>query len=159
MSKMKEHLLCALCGRLECQEAICEEKKIDASKYGAESNSFQLVFATTAEEIKLGVKYDQGKSRMDLLPSDALLQLGKVMDFGAGKYAPDNWRKGIPFSKLQAASDRHAKKFMSHLHDDLDEESGINHLAHKIVNDLMTLQFILEKRKELDDRYKGDKDE
>lgn len=101
-----------------------------------------------------GSKKDEGKSRVDLLPVDALMAVGEVMHFGCKKYAPNNWRIGIPLSKLTASSLRHDFKFRSNLHSDLDEESGIHHLAHKIANDLMALQLLLEGRDELDDRYK-----
>jgi len=34
-----------------------------------------------------GVKYDQGKPKMDLIPPNALLAVGAVFEFGAKKYA------------------------------------------------------------------------
>lgn len=103
-----------------------------------------------------GVKYDSGKPRMSLIPPDALVEVAKVMTFGAEKYDKNNWRKGISYERLLDAAERHIIKFGSHLWEDVDEESGINHLAHAIVNLMMLLQFELEGRsKELDDRYKG----
>lgn len=102
-----------------------------------------------------GVKYDSGKPKMSLIPPDALVEVGKVMTFGAEKYDENNWRKGINYERLLSAAERHIVKFGSHLWDDVDEESGVNHLAHAVVNLLMLLQFELEGRTELDDRYKG----
>jgi hypothetical protein len=104
-----------------------------------------------------GKKFDTGKPRMSLLPSQALLEVGKVFTFGAKKYGDHNWRAGIQYSRLTSAGMRHRIEHNSGT--DLDKESGIYHLAHSIANDLMQLQFLLEKRTELDDRYKGEKGE
>jgi len=40
-----------------------------------------------------GEKFDGGKLRMSLLPASALNEILSVLEFGAQKYAPDNWRK------------------------------------------------------------------
>lgn len=54
-----------------------------------------------------GTKYDDGKSRLDLIPAEAELEEGFVWGYGAWKYAEHNFRKGIPFSKSIAAAKRH----------------------------------------------------
>lgn len=110
----------------------------------------------TKEEMEGGKKFDEGKERVDLIPPDALLEVGKVFGFGGKKYGDYNWEKGIKFSRLTGASMRHGLKFQSALRSDFDEESNIYHVAHKIANDLMLLQYLLEGRDELDDRYKGE---
>ncbi len=100
-----------------------------------------------------GVKYDNDKSRMDLIPSAALQEMGRVMGFGAQKYEDHNWRKGIAWSRCVAAAMRHLAAFNGG--EDLDAESGIGHLAHAAVN----LSFLIEYAKthpEFDDRYKAD---
>jgi hypothetical protein len=102
-----------------------------------------------------GKKFDQGKASMSLIPADALMEVGRVFEFGKQKYDANNWRKGIKYERLLSAADRHLKKYCSHLHSDMDDESSINHVAHAIANLLMVLQFDLEKRNDLDDRYKG----
>lgn len=102
-----------------------------------------------------GKKFDQGKPSMSLIPADALMEVGKVFEFGKQKYDANNWRKGIKYERLLSAADRHTKKYLSHLHSDVDDESSIHHIAHAIANLLMVLQFDLENRKELDDRFKG----
>ena len=91
-----------------------------------------------------GVKYDSEKPRMDLLPPRALKEVGKVLGFGAKKYAPDNWKK------LDNLRSRYTAGALRHITDDmilpghLDEESGIDGIAHAIC----CLMFILEKRLE-----------
>jgi hypothetical protein len=43
-----------------------------------------------------GTKNDQEKPRTDLLSSTALLEISKVLSFGAKKYAAHNWRGNGP---------------------------------------------------------------
>ena len=65
---------------------------------------------------------------MDLLPSEALEEIAKVLGFGAKKYAPNNWRKGFAWSRLLAACFRHL--FAYSRGERVDAESGLSHLAH-----------------------------
>jgi len=84
-----------------------------------------------------GIKYDLGKTRMDLLPMDALLEVAKVLTFGANKYGDRNWEKGIDVQRLRAAQLRHdAAVEMGEL---TDSESGLLHTAHKACDALMEL--------------------
>lgn len=39
-----------------------------------------------------GLKYDDGKPRLDLVPPEAVMALGRVLTYGAEKYAPNSWR-------------------------------------------------------------------
>ncbi|NIN67629.1 MAG: hypothetical protein GTO63_23590, partial [Anaerolineae bacterium] len=40
-----------------------------------------------------GLRFDEGKERVDLLPPDALMYLGKVYAMGAVKYGDRNWER------------------------------------------------------------------
>jgi len=93
----------------------------------------------------LGVKYDVGKPRMDLLPPLALTEVAKVLSFGALKYAPNNWKK-IPDlqGRYTAAALRHITHHMSE-YTAVDEESGIDTLAHAICCLMFKLEDKLEK--------------
>lgn len=98
-----------------------------------------------------GSKDDQGKRRYDLVPASAERFLAEVMTFGAHKYDDLNWTKGIPFHKLYASARRHLNAFWEG--EDMDEESGLPHLAHLMANAAMLLVMSLdEKYKEFDDR-------
>lgn len=74
-----------------------------------------------------GTKYDEGKNRLDLLPYDALWQVGEVYSFGCKKYEDRNWEEGIAYCRVFAAMMRHAWKWMLGAKD--DEETGLPHLA------------------------------
>jgi predicted HAD superfamily Cof-like phosphohydrolase len=76
-----------------------------------------------------GVKHDQGKPRMELLPLDALTEVARVLTFGAVKYGPDNWRR------LADLQPRYAGALLRHLAawqrgEADDPETGLPHLAH-----------------------------
>lgn len=97
------------------------------------------------------IKHDTGKPRMDLLDAHAIEQLAAVLTFGAGKYAPENWRKGISKSRLLAAALRHLFAYLRG--EDNDPESGLSHVAHAMCCCMFLLG--LEHRADLDDRWKG----
>lgn len=75
-------------------------------------------------------KLDAGKPRLDLIAPDMLRAVGRVMAFGAKKYAAWSWTKGKEWSKDYAAAMRHITSWAGG--EDLDPESGEPHLAHAI---------------------------
>lgn len=97
-----------------------------------------------------GKKYDSGKPQVDLIPSEALLELGKVLSFGAQKYDAGNWAKGIEFRRLIAATQRHLLYFNAG--EDLDPESGLSHVSHAMCN-LAFLIWHIYHRPDLDNRW------
>jgi len=99
-----------------------------------------------------GNKLDIGKPRLDLIPKEVFLSLGEVLGFGASKYDAHNWRRGIKFSRIQAACLRHLTAWASG--EDTDPESGLSHIDHALANLGFLATFIREGRTELDDRYK-----
>jgi hypothetical protein len=76
-----------------------------------------------------GRKDDQGKPRLDLIPPKALIDLGKVLAYGAEKYGDDNWRKVKDGeNRYYAAALRHLLAWRSG--EMLDPDSGLPHLSH-----------------------------
>lgn len=130
------------------------------------------------DKLQEGVKYDGGKLRMELLPYDALIEVSKVytteilltgflsisqipfdslievakvFTFGAEKYEPNNWRKGLSWNRCFAALMRHgAAWYLGKNHDD---ETDLNPLTACIWYCLVLLNF-RETHPELDDRIK-----
>lgn len=90
-----------------------------------------------------GVKHDGGKPRLDLLPFDALEEVGKVLDYGAKKYAPHNWAKGMAWGRMLAACLRHLAAWARGV--EVDPESGLHHLSHAACCALMLLALVLRK--------------
>lgn len=95
-------------------------------------------------------KFDEGKPRMDLFPSDALLSVGLTLGYGAEKYGAHNWRNGMEWSRMYAAAMRHLLAWNKG--EDCDEESGYLHLSHAICCLLFLLEYHLQNTGK-DDRY------
>lgn len=75
--------------------------------------------------------YDQYK----FLPIDALLRVSKVLADGGKKYGDNNWKTGIPFSRMKASTYRHLLQWLGG-HEDED------HYAHLMCN-LMFMYYYL----------------
>lgn len=75
-----------------------------------------------------GHKDDSGKVRMDLLSPDFLEGTAKVLTFGAEKYEPYNWAKGILYSRVFAALQRHLWAWQAG--EENDQETNMPHLWH-----------------------------
>lgn len=74
------------------------------------------------------VKFNQNKTAHDLVPPFAQEQYGKVLTFGAMKYSPHNWEKGMDWSKIIGAIKRHTLAIERG--EDFDPETGLLHSAH-----------------------------
>src|SRR5687767_6881139 len=98
-----------------------------------------------------GLKYDSGKPRVELLDSLALEGIGRVLAFGANKYAAHNWRGGIAYSRLIGAALRHIFAILKG--EDVDPESGLPHVDH-LGCCWMFLSNMMKTRPDLDDRWK-----
>jgi hypothetical protein len=80
---------------------------------------------------EVGIKYDEGKPRYALVPWEQFEEVVKVITFGSKKYNDYNWQKlENPHDRLFSASVRHMVKWKSG--ELLDDETGINHLAHAV---------------------------
>jgi hypothetical protein len=75
-----------------------------------------------------GRKDDACKPRMDLLPPELLMGVSEVLTYGAAKYAPRNWEKGMSWGRVFGALMRHMWAWWAGQH--LDPESGLPHLYH-----------------------------
>lgn len=88
------------------------------------------------------MKDDAGKPRLDLIDPYFLEDLGAILEFGARKYAEDDW-KSIEPKRFEAAAMRHLNEYRKGYM--LDPETAKSHLAHAACN-LMFLHY-LERRK------------
>jgi len=98
-----------------------------------------------------GTKHDSGKPPMALLSSVALIEIAKVLEFGAKKYAPDNWRSGFAWRRVGSAALRHLFAWLNG--EDKDPETGLSHLGHAGCCIMFLLEFEANKVG-TDDRYK-----
>jgi hypothetical protein len=91
-------------------------------------------------KVDVGVKYDSEKLRYSLVPLDALQEVVKVLEFGAKKYAPDNWKHvDNAEARYWDAAMRHIVAYK--LEDNADSETGLSHLAHAICCLMFLMNF------------------
>jgi hypothetical protein len=78
-----------------------------------------------------GVKYDDDKPMMDLIPPHMELEVARVLTVGAKKYSPDNWRHVPDMRRRYIAA---AKRHINALQQDImcDDETGLHHAAHAV---------------------------
>ena len=86
---------------------------------------------TTIMEDK-GLRFNQGKTRHDLVPAFAQEQYARVLTKGSEKYAERNWELGMKWGKVIASMKRHIQAFESG--EDYDKETGLLHTAHIMCN-------------------------
>lgn len=79
-----------------------------------------------------GLRFNNGKTRHDLVPQFAQNQYAKVLTKGSEKYAERNWELGMRWSKVIASLKRHLEAFESG--EDFDKETGLLHTAHIMCN-------------------------
>jgi len=102
-------------------------------------------------ENKLGDRFNEGKRKWSLVPFKALEPMVNVLEYGAIKYAPYNWIKGLPYTEIVESLLRHTYAFLEG--EDIDPESGLSHIGHMQCNTLF-LSWMIQNRPDLDNRYK-----
>jgi hypothetical protein len=103
-----------------------------------------------------GIKYDDEKNKLQLIPFLALERIANIFTFGAKKYGEYNWTGGITYSRIYGALLRHLFAWIRG--ENLDPETGMSHLHHCGACIMMLIEME-EFRKDLDDRPKYYKNE
>lgn len=90
-------------------------------------------------ETREGIKFDDGKIDLALLPRKAKEGIAKAFMDGERKYGRYNYRGGMKWSRLLAAADRHLTAFNDG--EDLASDSKLNHLYHAGANIMMLIEY------------------
>lgn len=98
-----------------------------------------------------GLKYDEDKIRTDLLPVNPIMDIAKVLTFGAKKYADRNWERGIAWNRVYGALQRHLMAWWGG--QNCDPETGLSHLSHAGCCIMFLMEFE-QTHRELDNRPK-----
>lgn len=139
--------VCVTTGRAKCLTPACQVKVSD--------RQYCQICADRRKAVSEGgqaLKFDQEKVAVELLPMVALVEVSRVLTYGAKKYAVHNWRKGLLWSRLLGGALRHL--FAWATGEDEDPETGISHLAHAACCVLFLLEFT-KAGGGTDDRWKG----
>jgi hypothetical protein len=84
------------------------------------------------EHQEKGLRFNEGKTRHDLVPAYAQEQFAKVLTKGAIKYDDRNWELGMSWSSVLASLERHLLAIKRG--EDFDPETGLLHSAHVMCN-------------------------
>jgi hypothetical protein len=127
-----------------------------------------------------GLRYNENKPQWSLVDFDSLESMVKVLEYGAHKYSifeddngkqykgseitkeqackltqiysgKDNWKNGMPVSKIMESLLRHAFALLRG--EFADEESGQEHIGHLMCN-AMFVSYMLKNKPELNDLIK-----
>lgn len=79
-----------------------------------------------------GKRFNNGKTRHDLIPAFAQEQYARVLSRGAEKYDDRNWESGMSWSTVMASMKRHIIAFEQG--EDFDPETEALHMAHVMCN-------------------------
>ena len=88
-----------------------------------------------------GLRFDDGKNKLELIPAEWIWALGDVLTQGAKKYAERNWEKGMKWGKMIGCALRHTFRFV--VGERYDPETGCHHLAMAAWNMLALMSYDL----------------
>jgi hypothetical protein len=125
------------------ESIIKQDKTYDAFEEALKENAEK----GTKEQ---ALRYNQGKLQWSLVDYDSLEGLVNVLEYGATKYAPHNWKKGMPVTQVTESLLRHLFAFLRG--EDVDPESGCRHISHVMCN-TMFLEYIMREKPHFDNRY------
>lgn len=96
-------------------------------------------------------RFNTDKLKWSLVSWKAMEPLVEVLMFGAKKYAPNNWKKGLAVTEITESLIRHVHAFIEG--EDNDPESKLSHIGHIMCN-AMFLSYMIMFKPEFDDRNK-----
>lgn len=100
-------------------------------------------------------QYGEQKPKVSSTPTLAIREMGKVFELGAKKYGRYNWRlHTVSATVYYDAAQRHLMAWFEG--EDIDPESGVNHLAHVMA--CMAILLDAEERGKLNDNRLGAED-
>lgn len=85
------------------------------------------------------MRYNSGKRQWSLVHFESLEPMVKVLEFGAKKYAPGNWMKGLDKKQILESMQRHLAALMDG--QDNDPESNESHMGHIMCNAMFYSYF------------------
>jgi len=104
---------------------------------------------TPAAEATTGLRYNDGKTRYDLIPADVLHEIADLYTIGAEKYAARNWEKGLVWMDTFACLLRHAFLWVRGEDYDIYPDhrgrpgSGKHHMIHVAWNAMALAAFAM----------------
>jgi hypothetical protein len=84
------------------------------------------------EPIESALRYNEGKLKWSLIHFKSLEPFVRVMEMGAKKYEPENWKKHMDLKVILDSAQRHLAAMMDG--EKYDPESKLEHAGHVMCN-------------------------
>lgn len=139
-----------LMGRLNKYQ-FSEVIRPEESKYIIAKDIIESMKMAAEDPKPKALTHDTDKPPLATLPWKALREVAMAQAYGAHKYSPNNWRKGLEVTRNASCAIRHIADYLDGR--DLDDESKRHALAHAACRVLFMLENILENTA-IDDRFK-----
>jgi hypothetical protein len=94
-------------------------------------------------------RFNDSKRQWNLMHLPSFEPMVQVLEYGAKKYSPNQWKKGFPITEIYDSLMRHMIAFMNG--EDNDPESGLPHIGHIQCN-IMFMAYVKENHPKFDDR-------
>jgi len=88
------------------------------------------------------LRYNEWKLQWHLLHIPFIEWVIKVLEFGAEKYSPDNWKKPMDRNTVLDSQMRHQAALMKG--EEIDSDSGLPHIYHLACNAMFYSYHMLE---------------
>lgn len=85
------------------------------------------------------LRYNKNKTAWGLVYFDSLIPMVDVLEFGAKKYSPNNWKKCLDRKEILESMMRHLTALMDG--EFYDKESGLHHIGHIQCNTMFFSYF------------------
>jgi hypothetical protein len=136
------------------EETEYETVRIPHTKEQAKEHSANIkayideLYNTQVQQVQLAreasnqkaLRYNEGKIEWSLVDFKALEPMVRVLMFGAKKYSPNNWKKGLPIDKILDSMIRHLVEIQEGKA--LDEESRELIVGHVLCNAMFLSHFV-----------------
>ena len=149
----KEFRECLACGCRYCDDASESMKHVCPECGKGETYILSIVEDELNADYKEehADRFNDGKPQWSMVDFKSLVDMVRVLEFGAKKYSRDNWKKGLKTTEIVDSMLRHIYAYLDG--EDVDPESGINHTGHIMCN-AMFLSHMHMFRKDMDTRGK-----
>lgn len=98
------------------------------ARVSEETGRLSAPVSVNSQNFEEGLRYNEGKDMYTIASAYATEGLIKVLNKALEKYPPNNWKKGMKWTKVLDSLNRHLSEILKG--NDYDEESGLLHIDH-----------------------------
>lgn len=108
------------------------ESYICGSEYDNAEEFPKVVVVNPTDKTDTAMRFNLGKTKWSLMHYESMIPMMQVLEFGASKYAPHNWKKSMNAEEILESMQRHLAALMDG--ETHDKESQLHHIGHIMCN-------------------------